>query len=129
MILARRDDPTDEDMSLAFQCPGCSHEIVMQTNSGESQLVHSLGVQIGSSPQVVPPMAGLRAHLSDVQLPDERSNSEPIWSASAEERMARHPRYLRPLIRKANTDYAQRQGLNEITPEVMDACRQAQAAP
>jgi hypothetical protein len=100
----------------------------MRTNSGEMQLVRSLGVRIGSTESSVPPLAGLRAHLSEIHegALDEGPAFAPIWTAAAETRLAQHSQFLQPLIRKANADYAERHGVKEITPEVMDACRQAQ---
>jgi hypothetical protein len=131
MVVRQRADTAPDNMSLAFQCPECGHEIVMQTNSGETQLVQSLGVRIGSPKVSVPPLAGLRAHLSAVHPDalDEDPAFAPHWTAAAEARLEQHSQFLQPLIRKANIDYARRQGLREITPEVMDACKRAQTAP
>ena len=130
MALIQGGDAASPGLNPGFQCPECGHEIVMQTNSSEMQLVESLGVRIGSTKATVPPLAGLRAHLSDVH-PDALSDDPevaPNWTAAAETRLAQHSQFLQPLIRRINVDYAQREGVKEITPEVMDACRQAQAA-
>lgn len=128
MALRKGDDDASPRLSPAFRCPECSHEIVMQTNSGETQLVQSLGVQIGSTDVSVPPLAGLRTHLSEARAGtlDESPAVVPTWTAAAETRLAQHSQFLQPLIRRINTDYAQREGVEEITPEVMEACRQAQ---
>ena len=130
MVLGQSDAVSD-GLGMTFRCPQCEHEVVMETNSGETQLVQSLGVRIGPGHPSVPPLAGLRAHLSDVHpgALDEDPAFEPVWTPPAEERLAGHPLFLQPLIRKVNVDYARRRGLKEISPEVMDACKQAQPAP
>ncbi len=130
MTLVQGCDDASPGLNPSFRCPECGHKIVMQTNSGEMQLVESLGVRIGSTKATVPPLAGLRAHLSDVHpgaLSDDPEVA-PNWSAAAQKRLAQHSQFLQPLIRRISVDYAQREGVKEITPEVMDACKQARAA-
>ncbi len=101
----------------------------MLTNAGETQLVQSLGVRVGRSEGTVPakPMAQLRTHLAGdlTTARIEDTASEPIWTAAAEAQLARHPRFVQPVIRRTYTDYALREDLYEITPEVMEAARQA----
>ena len=51
MKLVKTDKAADPDakgsLSLRFECPECLTEIAMLTNSFETQLVSSLGVEIG----------------------------------------------------------------------------------
>ena len=122
----------DDDASLAFCCPRCSYEIVMQTNTAETQLVRSLDVHIGPRNGPPPtPLAGLRTHLSGVGADTltQTEDPEPQWTEAAEARLAEHPRFVQPVVRKVNNDYARRAGLEAVTPEVMDACRRAHRQP
>ncbi len=101
----------------------------MLTNAGETQLVQSLGVRVGRSDGAVPvmPMAQIRTHLDGDQATAriEDPASEPIWTAAAEAQLAQHPRFVQPVIRRTYSEYAEREDLREITPEVMEAARQA----
>jgi hypothetical protein len=116
-------------LSLRFRCSSCDSEVAMLTNAGETQLVQSLGVRVGRSEAAVPamPMAQLRTHLAGdlTTARIEDTASEPIWTAAAEEQLARHPRFVQPVIRRTYTDYALREGVSKITPEVMEAARRA----
>lgn len=102
----------------------------MLTNTGETQLVQSLGVHLGPGEGQVSPMAGLRAHLTGIKAGalTENTAPDPLWTEAAEARLASHPRFVQPIIRKTYTDYARQEGLREITPEVMDAARRVQGS-
>ncbi|MFQ5554976.1 MAG: PCP reductase family protein [Acidimicrobiia bacterium] len=124
-------DGGSDDVQLVFGCPLCDHTISMMPNSGETQLVESLGVHLGAADGPPPPMAGLRSALSGARPDAVSTNShpEPTWTEGATARLARHPTYVQPVIRKTNIDFANRHGLREITPEVMDACQAAHDPP
>jgi len=56
-------------MTVIFRCPRCGHTTAMLTNAAETQLVQSLGVQIGR-PTVAPapnPMTHLQERLAQVR--------------------------------------------------------------
>lgn len=127
MRLQSAGDPEAGSMAVGFHCPKCGHDIAMLTNAGETQLVQSLGVRIGSANGPAPPMAGLRTHLTRVrpEALTEDTTREPVWTESAEARLKTHPRFVQPVIRKTCTDYARRQRLREVTPEVMDAAQRS----
>lgn len=115
-------------LTVVFRCPRCGHDTAMLTNAGETQLVQSLGVRIGPPKAPAGPLAHLRANLaqarSDAVHADEEA-SEPVWTPQALQRLSAAPLFVQPMIRQAYTDYARQRGLGEITPEVMDAARQA----
>ena len=118
-------------LSLTFHCSSCGHEIAMLTNTAETQLVQSLGVRVGHGEKPVTPLAQVRAHLTQARPESliEDTAPEPAWTKAAEARLAEHPRFVQPVIRKTYTDYARREGLREITTEVMDAARRAVGGP
>lgn len=120
----------DEAGSLAviLHCPQCGHTTVMLTNAGETQLVHALGVRIGPGPAAATasPLERLRTGLAqtrDDAVQTTEAAAEPVWTPAALERLNAAPRFVRPMIRQAYTDYARQHGLREITPAVMDAAR------
>ncbi|MFQ5613099.1 MAG: PCP reductase family protein [Anaerolineae bacterium] len=127
MQLQKPGGAEDGSLYLGFRCPQCGHQVAMLTNAAETQLVRSLGVRIGGGKGQERPLAGLRSHLAGIR-PEalaEEPSSEPVWTEAAEERLAKHPRFVQPVIRRTCSDYARREGLPEITPEVMDAARRA----
>ncbi len=120
-------DPGAGSFSLAYRCPSCGHQIAMLTNAGETQLVQSLGVHLGGGDGSAQPLSALRSSLQRVR-PEalaEDDGPEPTWNEAAEARLAQHPRYVQPVIRKTCTDYARKRGLRQITPEMMDAVQRA----
>lgn len=115
-------------LNMEFKCPECGYSVSMLTNSGETQLVKSLGVKIGKKKSSYAPMATLRSSLtqSKIQQPIvDPTSPEPVWTEEAEERLAQHPGFVQPVIRKTYSDYARRLGLAEITPKFMDDAKQA----
>ncbi|RMF86842.1 MAG: protochlorophyllide oxidoreductase [Nitrospinota bacterium] len=46
------------------------------------------------------------------------------WSAEAEERLNRIPRFVRPMVRQRIEAFARQKGYGEITPRVMDEARE-----
>ncbi|MBW8011511.1 MAG: radical SAM protein [Chloroflexi bacterium] len=53
-----------------------------------------------------------------------KNNHSPIWTQEAQERLARVPAALRPMIEKGVEAFAQSQNLSTITPELMAEMRQ-----
>lgn len=70
MDFAQRDVPGDGTLAAVFECPGCERAVAMLTNPMETQLVSSLGVEIGGSEVPEQPMEGTRAAVSE---PRERA--------------------------------------------------------
>ena len=131
MQLQKTGAPDAGSLDLRFSCSKCGHEVAMLTNAGETQLVHSLGVRVGDGEEPLTPMAQLRANMTALR-PDalaEDTTREPVWTQEAEARLAKHPRFVQPIIRKTFADYARREGESQITPELMDAARRALGSP
>jgi hypothetical protein len=55
--------------------------------------------------------------------PADRRTAGPMWSAEAQERLARVPGFVRGMVKKIYADYARERGIPEITPAVMDTAR------
>ena len=115
-------------LSIRYRCPTCGRSISMVTNSGETQVVRSLGVTIGheaiqSAPE---PMAMIREALagqvSEPALPD---GPEPVWTDAALKRLAAAPVFVQSMIRRLYVDYARQKGYSQITPAIMTEAREA----
>jgi hypothetical protein len=48
---------------------------------------------------------------------------EPVWSLEAQERLNKIPSFMRPMVQMGIESYAKKQGIANITPEVMDASK------
>ena len=131
MSFEERQQPGDGTFAAAFSCPTCGRRVAMLANPMETQLVNSLGVKIGGRVLDAEPMEHIRTSVagrenafedggSGFQVPGSR---RPVWSADAQERLARVPGFVRGMVKKIYTDYAAEHEIAEITPTVMDRAR------
>lgn len=131
MDYEERHQPGDGTFAAAFACPKCGRRIAMLANPMETQLVTSLGVQIGGRVLDGQPMELVRTVLDgradafrDETPPGAMpASARPAWSADAVDRLARVPGFVRGMVKRIYTDYAIEHGIVEITPAVMDRAR------
>jgi hypothetical protein len=124
------DNATSDDggsMAIRYACPNCGRSISMITNSGETQVVRSLGVTIGHEALAAQPepMAMIRESLAGGMPVAASSGPEPAWSEAALKRLAAAPTFVQGMVRRLYTDYARQKGYSEITPAVMTEARDA----
>lgn len=128
MGFAERELPGDGTLAAVFTCPACSRSVAMLTNPMETQLVASLGVQIGGRTVPEQPFELTRSTLeggradafSDAPAPP---GARPVWDDAARERLARVPSFVRGMVQRIYADYAAERRIAVITPEVMDTAR------
>lgn len=113
MAFAERQLPGDGTLAATFKCPKCGRVVAMLTNPMETQLVSSLGVEIGGRTVPAEPFETVRTHVT----------GGPTWSADANERLGRVPSFVRGMVKKIYADYAKERGITEITPSIMDTAR------
>lgn len=127
MAFAERQLPGDGTLAATFQCPKCGRVVAMLTNPMETQLVSSLGVEIGGRTVPAQPLETVRKMVStgrdDAFDEGSGSNGTPTWSAEAQERLVRVPNFVRGMVKRIYADYAKERGISEITPAVMDTAR------
>ncbi len=135
MIFEERKLPGDGTLAAAFRCPSCERIVAMLTNPMETQLVSSLGIKIGGSEVPVQPLELVRSEVVsgredafvDIEPPAVAvaSKGAPgvVWSLAAVERLESVPRFVRGMVKRIYTDYAQENGISQITPDVMDQAR------
>jgi hypothetical protein len=111
-------------MSIVYACAGCGRRMAMVTNAGETQMVRSLGVQIGHEEFGGGPMGTLRGALVQGR-PLAAAGREPTWTEAAERRLAAAPPFVQGMVRRLYNDWAREQGIDVITPQVMNAARDA----
>lgn len=130
MLFETRDVPGDGTFAAAFTCPRCQRRIALLANPMETQLVQSLGVEIGGRTIDNEPLELVRQRmLGDDDAFQESAASateseQPVWSPDAHARLARVPAFVRGMVKKIYADYAAQRGIQEITPGVMDRARQ-----
>jgi predicted RNA-binding Zn-ribbon protein involved in translation (DUF1610 family) len=121
MAFAERQLPGDGTLAATFKCPQCGRVVAMLTNPMETQLVSSLGVEIGGRTVPAEPLEMVRTFVAGGRA--DGPTGGPIWSPGAQERLARVPNFVRGMVKKIYGDYAKERGITEITPAVMDTAR------
>jgi len=128
MAFAERKEPGDGTFAASFTCPTCGRSVAMLANPMETQLVGALGVRIGGRELDEQPMEFVRKNVvgrddAFADAPDQAAPGRPVWTAEAEERLARVPGFVRGMVKKIYGEYAADRGIAEITPAVMDQAR------
>jgi hypothetical protein len=115
MSFGERQLPGDGTLAATFKCPKCGRVVAMLTNPMETQLVSSLGVEIGGRTVPAQPFEMIDSMVT--------TTVGPTWSVDAQERLARVPNFVRGMVKKIYADYAKERGIAEITPAIMDTAR------
>lgn len=130
MAFGERQLPGDGTLAATFKCPKCGRVVAMLTNPMETQLVSSLGVEIGGRTVPEQPLEKVRTMVAtgredafDDGSREQGAGSGLSWSSDAQERLARVPTFVRGMVKKIYVDYAKERGIAEITPAVMDSAR------
>ncbi|HKW10976.1 MAG TPA: hypothetical protein VJO33_11405 [Gemmatimonadaceae bacterium] len=130
MTFEERQQPGDGTFTASFTCPRCGRRVAMLANPMETQLVSTLGVEIGGRTLDEQPLEFTRGNVDgrdDAFIDDAphatRNAPRPTWSSDAEDRLARVPSFVRGMVKKIYTDYARDRAIGEVTPEVMDRAR------
>jgi predicted RNA-binding Zn-ribbon protein involved in translation (DUF1610 family) len=130
MAFGERQLPGDGTLAATFKCPKCGRVVAMLTNPMETQLVSSLGVEIGGRTVPAQPLETVRKMVTtgrdgafDDGSTEQGARSSTAWSVEAQERLARVPNFVRGMVKKIYADYARERGIAEITPAVMDTAR------
>ena len=116
-------------MAIQYSCPNCGRRISMVTNPGETQMVSSLGVTIGHETLAeggAGPMKQIRRSLEgEASWTEDRGSPDPVWTEAAEKRLAAAPGFVQGTVRRLYTDWAKRNGFEEVSPAVMSKARDA----
>ena len=128
MIFEQRQIPGDGTMAAAFRCPDCERIVAMLTNPMETQLVSSLGIEVGGKTVPEQPLEMVRGKVKtgrDDAFVDGGASppGTVVWSGAAVERLESVPRFVRGMVKRIYTDYAKENGIPEITPDIMDRAR------
>jgi hypothetical protein len=127
MKLVEMAPPDRGALAIVYECPECAHRIAMLTNPLETQLVTSLGVQIGPGQGDMSkcPFSGMVQGITganDAAAPGVTPAPQGAvqWSSAALERLQRIPDFVRPMAKTGIEQYARERGLTEIDEGVLD---------
>lgn len=137
MQLRSANGPDRGSLSLVYACPTCGYGVAMLTNAHETQVVRSLGVQIGpeatgtaSSGTAASagkcPVTGMLRELEGAAAAPPTAAPvavEVAWSAEARTRLEAIPEPIRPMAKTWIERFAGEQGFERITEQVLDRAR------
>ncbi len=127
MKLVEMAPPDRGALAIVYECPECAHRIAMLTNPLETQVVTSLGVQIGPGQGDISkcPFSGMVQEMTGgTAAPDATAASPSVtWTTAALERLQRIPDFVRPMARSGIEKYAADKGLAEIDETVLDGAK------
>jgi hypothetical protein len=121
MEFEERESPGDGTLTVMFRCRACNRRIAMLNNAFETQLVSSLGVVIGHETVQPQPFGVMEKLLDDGH--GAKVQQGTVWDEAARKRLELVPRFVRGMVKKIYTDYAEEHGIQIITPSVMDRAR------
>jgi hypothetical protein len=136
--------PDRGSVSLVYACETCGYGIAMLTNAHETQVVRSLGVQIGpdgaqSATAGKCPVTGMLRELEEgsatgrstaaADAGDGATDEVPDagdglpWSREAGQRLDAIPQVVRPMAKLSIERFAREHGYERITEQVLDRAR------
>ncbi len=122
MKLVELAPPDRGSLSIQYECPECAHRIAMLTNPLETQVVRSLGVQIGPGEGDISkcPFSGMIQGMTEAGA----EKSDVVWTLPALERLEKIPEFVRPMARTGIERYAKDQGLAQIDEALLDRAKE-----
>ena len=153
MKLVKNEAPLKPDdhgsLSIRYECPDCLMEIAMLTNAFETQMVTSLGVEIGG--ETVSKSQGITLDESgsmteanaepaskcpfsqmarDAMMDTtESDNPNPVvdeipWTAQAMVRLQKIPEFARPMAKKGIEKFAREKGFAQVNENCLDRAKE-----
>lgn len=121
LTLAR--PPERGSLTVVYRCPKCAHEFAMLTNPYETQLVRSLGVEIGGG--AVGNQGASKCPFPGVvqDMGADPEGSLP-WTPEAASRLENIPEFARPMARTGIEKFAKERGLGRIDAQVLDQAKE-----
>ncbi len=125
MKLIEARPPERGSLTVVYRCPSCASQFAMLTNPFETQVVGSLGVQIGEESagggdvskcpfSSVAQGAGAGLEHPSAGLP---------WTPEAISRLDNVPEFARPMAKTGIEKFAQDRGLAQIDAQVLEQAK------
>jgi hypothetical protein len=125
MKLMNVDPPERGSLTIVYRCPNCAHEIAMLTNPYETQMVGSLGVNIGSEPADTEGASKcpFSSVVQGMASSGEDSGAEFPWTPEAITRLGNIPEFARPMAKVGIEKFAHDNGLAQIDAQVLEQAK------
>jgi hypothetical protein len=123
MKLIEAKPPERGSLTVVYQCPSCASQFAMLTNPFETQVVGSLGVQIGEGSAGGGDVS--KCPFSSVAQGaglDHSSDGLP-WTPEAISRLDNVPEFARPMAKTGIEKFAQDRGLAQIDAGVLEQAK------
>ncbi len=122
MKLIEAKPPDRGSLTIVYQCPKCAHEFAMLTNPYETQVVSSLGVQVGPEGEGAAkcPVPGM---MQEMGASLDGSSAAFPWTPEATERLGNIPEFARPMAKTGIEKFAKDRGLAQIDAQVLEQAR------
>ena len=116
--------PERGSLTVVYRCETCAHEIAMLTNPYETQVVGSLGVEIGADRgEGEASKCPFTSVVRDMGLPLESPGDGYSWTPEALSRLDNIPEFARPMAKTGIEKYAKDHGLEQIDAQVLEQAR------
>ncbi len=145
MTFQKVEEPAQGSLGVFFACARCGATFCMVTNPGETQLVSSLGVQLGGRTSAPAPFEMTRRMLDGAPTSAPESSAgeglgrcpfgsvvksmqapaaPPLdWSPGAHARLGNIPEMVRPFARLQIEKMARERGMREVDETLLDEAR------
>ena len=119
-------------ISLVYACPECGYEMAMVTNPYETELVASLGADLGDDAAPARARSGVETGAGSScpmtgiaqQAGQEETAAEKLpWTTEAEARLAGAPDFVKPVVCAAVERFARENGYSEVDEKVLDEAK------
>ncbi len=126
MKLTETKPPEHGSLTLVYQCPNCAHQTAMLTNPYETQVVGSLGVEVGpgtvgSEGAGKCPIPGV---MRDMGASPQGSDTEVAWTPEASSQLQNIPEFARPMAKTGIERFAAERGFAQIDAQVLHQARE-----
>ncbi len=123
MKLIEAKPPDRGSLTIVYRCPNCDHQIAMLTNPYETQVVGSLGVQVGPEGDEAAkcPFPGV---MQQMGAGLDGSSAAFPWTPEATERLANIPEFARPMAKTGIEKFAKDRGLARVDAQALEQARE-----
>ena len=125
MKLIRADPPERGSLTVVYRCPSCSREFAMLTNPYETQVVGSLGVEVGAERAETEGASKcpFSSVVRDMGASADDPNAGFPWTPEALSRLENIPEFARPMAKTGIEKFARDEGLPQIDAQVLERAR------
>ncbi|MFQ5460168.1 MAG: PCP reductase family protein [Anaerolineae bacterium] len=110
-------------MTVVFACPECEWRMAMLANPEETQMVRSLGVEVGGGGETKCTFMGMIQEALEPSRPGAiaTEGADTLnWTPEARERLERVPAFVRGMLKQTVEDLARERGVTTVDESVMD---------